>query len=176
MHLILIILSFLVNLNIGMNQSNPGVSCELLIEHVDTINYWHILIDGDIVLRANQFLNESELEVSLDSDNFPQTIEFDYRTDHGFEYNVDRIIKILDSSNTLIQEFKHSTYEYGETTKISIASDLENYEELIIKCRFYISNDRINKGKTFYNKRMIDKFKDQKIAESFVICKLKKVK
>lgn len=69
-----------------------------------------------------------------------------------------------------------STYKYGETTKIPIDKEFYGNEELIFKCKFYVSKVRVKNEKTFSNQRIIDKYSDKENIESFVICKLIKKK
>ena len=47
------------NFNYQPNQVYDIFHDELSSEIVDTINYWHILIDDKIVLRANEFFKDS---------------------------------------------------------------------------------------------------------------------
>ena len=171
----IIIITILISiLNFKSVQNCDIVHQELSIETVDTINYWHILIDDKVVLQANHYFKDSEIEI--ESKKIPKEIKFDYRTDHGFEYNVDRIIEIQNNQNTVLERIENSTFKYGEKTKIPIGEHLKENEEIIIKCKFYISEDRIEKEKTFSNKRIIEKYRDKEKVKSFVICKLKKIK
>ena len=174
MYQMLIISILITSLNFKSDRDFKVAYQEIPIEIIDTINYWHILIDNKVVLKANQNLKDSDLEIKIESNDFPNEVEFDFKTDHGFEHNVDRVIEIYSNQNLLLSQIESSTYEYGETTKIPIGKELNENEELILKCKFYISSERMKNEKTFYNQRMVNKYLDKEKAESFVICKLKK--
>ncbi len=113
-------------------------------------------------------------EISSDFDR--EDFGFDFKTDHGFEYNVERIFEIYSHRNLLLSKIESSTYENGEITKIPLGKELNKHEELIIKCKFYTSRERIKKRNTFHDKRFVNKYSDKEKADSFIICKLIKKK
>ena len=155
------------------DSDNAPLQLEQSICIVDTINYWHILIDNKTVLRANRYSNDDELNLYFEPTEVPTEITFDYRTDNGFEYCVDRIIEIRDRNNSILNHIESSTYAYGETTNIPIGLLLKEHKELIITCKFYISDRRLQNKQTFYNKRRIEKYRDKEKSKTFVICNLK---
>lgn len=143
-----------------------------ILNLVDTINYWHVLIDGEVQLKANHHLEDSELLINIDRKQIPEYLEIDYRTDHGFEYSVDRIIELKNSENQVLIEFPFSPTTLGETSQLKIRELLEIEEKLLVTLKFYISQNGLDRNKGYRNKREYEEFLNLKEAKSFTICQL----
>lgn len=153
----------------GYSEKPDRLDNEILL---DTINYWHVRIDGEIELRANHYMDSSELLIRIKKTEIPEIVEIDYQTDYGFEYSVDRIVELKNERGKQLFKMIQHPKKYGEVTKIKIGDILERESEVSINFKWYYSKERYEAEDGYRKERLYKELSDPEVNKPFKVCKI----